>query len=143
LERCEKSELKITHHVEYQRSRLNIQPSAGNSARPPTRQCGGATWIPFSNLVLQHWQRMRRKLTMPESSLSNEKPSRATLEQALRNVVQTVYKTGNLEELTIKRVRIAAEKLLNLQDGFYKSEPTWNEESKRIIRSEVVSDRLG
>lgn len=78
---------------------------------------------------------------MSESSFSDEEPSRATLEQALRDVVQQVYKTGNLEELTVKRVRIAAEKFLNLKDGFYKSEPTWNQESKRIIRSEVVSDR--
>ena len=75
---------------------------------------------------------------MSDSSLSSASPSQSTLEQALRLAVQRVYKLGNLEELTVKRVRSAAEKDLDLEDGFFKSDETWKERSKNVIQSEVV-----
>ncbi len=78
---------------------------------------------------------------MSESSLSSATPLHANLEQALRNAVQQAFQNGNLDELTIKRVRAAAEKDLDLEDGFYKNDPTWKEESKRIIRCEVVRNQ--
>jgi hypothetical protein len=78
---------------------------------------------------------------MSESSLSSGTPSHANLERALRNAVQQAFRNGNLDELTIRRVRAAAEKDLDLEDGFYKNDPTWKEESKRIIQCEVVRNQ--
>lgn len=78
---------------------------------------------------------------MSESSLLSEVLSHATLEQALRDIVHRAYKTGDLNDLTVKRVRTAAEKSLDLEDGFYKNDPSWKEESRRIIQSEVVRNR--
>ena len=79
---------------------------------------------------------------MSESSLSSATPSHATLEQALRDTVKQVFQAGNLDELTIRRVRVATEKKLDLEDGFYKNDPVWKDESKRIIESEVVSHNV-
>jgi hypothetical protein len=78
---------------------------------------------------------------MSESSLSSATPSHANLERALCNAVQQAFQNGNLDELTIRRVRAAAEKDLDLEDGFYKNDPTWKEESKRIIQCEVVRNQ--
>lgn len=75
-----------------------------------------------------------------DSSLSDpvsESPSDATLEQALRRAVVAIYQSGHLEELTVKRVRTASERALDLQEGFFKT-PTWKDRSKRIIENEVV-----
>lgn len=75
---------------------------------------------------------------MSDSSLSSVTPSQAALERALRNAVERVYKLGNLEELTVKRIRAAAEQDLDLEEGFFKTDSTWKEKSKDIIQSEVV-----
>lgn len=75
---------------------------------------------------------------MSDSSLSSVTPSQAALEQALRNAVQRVYKLGNMEELTVKRIRAAAEQDLGLEEGFFKTDTTWKVKSKNIIESEVV-----
>ncbi|MCJ1471690.1 hypothetical protein MMC13_000330 [Lambiella insularis] len=64
-------------------------------------------------------------------------PSERRLEEALRNAVQIVYKTGDLEELTVKRMRKAAEESLHLQDGFFKDSEDWKNRSKRIIEQEA------
>lgn len=79
---------------------------------------------------------------MSDSSLSSAAPSHAALAQALRDTVQQVFQSGNLDELTVKRVRMAAEKKLDLEDGFYKNDSLWKEESKRIIQSEVVRHHI-
>ena len=79
---------------------------------------------------------------MSVSSLSSATPSHATLEQALRDTVQQVFQSGNLDELTIRRVRTATEKRLDLEDGFYKNDPLWKEESKITIESEVVRNHV-
>ena len=65
-------------------------------------------------------------------------PSNAELEKALRQTVQKIYKAGNLEELTVKRVRKAAEEWLELKEGFFKAHGDWNKKSKDVIQSEVV-----
>lgn len=75
---------------------------------------------------------------MSDSSLSSVTPSQAALEQALRNAVQRVYKLGHLEELTVKRIRAAAEQDLDLEEDFFKTDSTWKGKSKKIIESEVV-----
>ena len=79
---------------------------------------------------------------MSDSSLSDEPPSDATLEQALRQAVQNVYKKGDLEQLTVKRIRKAAEQDLDLQDGYFKEGIAWKEKSKAIIESEAVRNKL-
>lgn len=78
---------------------------------------------------------------MSDSSLSDGHPSDATLEQALRNAVRKVYKSGKLEELTVKRIRKSTEGKLDLQDDFFKNDSAWKEKSKDIIQSEVVRVR--
>ena len=78
---------------------------------------------------------------MSDSSLSDALPSETILEHALRGAVQEIYRSGVLEELTVKRVRTAAEEDLELQDGFFKRD-TWKERSKRIIELEAVSSLL-
>lgn len=75
---------------------------------------------------------------MSDSSLSSVTPSQVALEQALRKAVQRVYKLGNPEELTIKRIRAAAEQDLDLEEDFFKTDSTWKEKSKNIIQSEFV-----
>lgn len=76
---------------------------------------------------------------MSESSLSDVTPSDGVLEQALRRAVQLAHKRGDLEAITVKRMRKAAEEDLNLQEGFFKQDPTWESKSKRIIIAEAVN----
>lgn len=79
---------------------------------------------------------------MSDSSLLDGRPSDATLEQALRTTIQRVYKSGRLEELTVKRIRTSVEGELDLQDGFFKNSATWKDKSKDVIQSEVVRVNL-
>ncbi len=72
------------------------------------------------------------------SSLSDAIPSRPALEQGLRNAVQQVYQTGDLENLTVKRVRKIVEDDLELPEDFFKIDATWKERSKELIQAEVV-----
>ena len=77
---------------------------------------------------------------MSDPSLSGDgAPTDATLEQALRSAVQKVYKLGNTEDLTVRRIRKAVEEDLDLQASFFKNNPVWNTKSKSVIQSEVVS----
>ena len=75
---------------------------------------------------------------MSDSSLSDDAPSPVVLEQALRNAVKDVYRSGDLDNLTVKRIRKVVEADLDLEDDFFKNDPHWKEESKAIIQSEVV-----
>ena len=76
---------------------------------------------------------------MSNSSLSGvDAPTNTTLEQTLRDAVQKVYKTGNTDDLTVRRIRKAVEEDLDLQDGFFKNDTVWNTKSKSVIQSEVV-----
>ena len=76
---------------------------------------------------------------MSESSLSSDDaPTDATLELNLRNAVRQVYMNGDLENLTVRRVRRFVEEELNLEDGFFRDDPVWNKKSKGVIQSEVV-----
>ncbi|KAE8412009.1 hypothetical protein BDV36DRAFT_272756 [Aspergillus pseudocaelatus] len=69
-------------------------------------------------------------------------PSDDALEKALRDTVAKVYKSGNMEELTVKRVRTAAEKALGVDEGFFKGSSTWKSKSDQIIKDEVeVQDK--
>jgi hypothetical protein len=69
-------------------------------------------------------------------------PSNARLEQALRDAVRAIHETKNLENLTVKRIRKAAEEKLGLEENFFKGSSTWKERSQNIITNEVVSSVL-
>ena len=75
---------------------------------------------------------------MSSSSLSDGAPSEEGLEHALRNAVREVYLSGDLDNLTVKRIRKSVEADLDLQDDFFKTDPAWKERSKDVIQSEVV-----
>lgn len=75
---------------------------------------------------------------MSDSESSITTPSDAALRDALRHAVADVYKSGNLEELTVRRVRAAAETHLGLPSGFFKDDAQWKSESDRVIKEETV-----
>ena len=96
------------------------------------------------DLLNQQLQQLQGQ-PLPDWSLStasdmpiDSAPSRLVLETALRNAVQQVYDSGNLENLTVKRVRKAAEEQLGLAEGYFKNGSFWPEASKQIIQFEVV-----
>ena len=60
------------------------------------------------------------------------------LESILRSIVRNCYKNKDLESLTVKRVRKAAEEKLALEEDFFKNDERWKEKSKSVIQSEVV-----
>ena len=64
-------------------------------------------------------------------------PSDAALENALRDTVRKIYDGGDLEELTVKRVRATVEHELRLASGFFK-QGEWKNQSKSIIEREAV-----
>ncbi|EAW21657.1 putative transcriptional regulator [Aspergillus fischeri NRRL 181] len=71
------------------------------------------------------------------------KPSDGALEKALRDAVAKIYQSGKMEELTVKRVRMAAERALGSEEGFFKGDSAWKAKSDQIIKDEVeVQDRL-
>ncbi|KGO52906.1 hypothetical protein PEX1_062340 [Penicillium expansum] len=85
---------------------------------------------------------MPPKYTMSDSESEAEvdvpnTPSDQALEKALRDQVATIFKSGNMEELTVKRVRLAAEETLGLTAGYFKSTDDWKARSETIIKDEV------
>jgi hypothetical protein len=65
-------------------------------------------------------------------------PADAELERGLRNAVAKIFKTGNPAELTVKRVRLATEQALGLEEGFFKGDADWKARSDTIIKDEAV-----
>lgn len=65
-------------------------------------------------------------------------PSEDAMEKALRDAVARIYHEGHMEDLTVKRVRGAAEKALGLDEGFFKGDPALKGRSDGIIKDEVV-----
>ena len=85
---------------------------------------------------------MPPKYTMSDSDAEGEAPnapSDKALEKSLRDQVAAIFKSGNLEELTVKRVRLAAEHKLGLTAGYFKTTGDWKARSEDIIKDEVVS----
>ena len=64
-------------------------------------------------------------------------PTEATISRALRDVVISIHKSGNTDDLTVKRVRARAEQQLGLPGGFLKSED-WKQKSQSLIHDAVV-----
>ncbi|KAL4755556.1 hypothetical protein BDW72DRAFT_164060 [Aspergillus terricola var. indicus] len=73
----------------------------------------------------------------PDQSATPPHPSDKELEKALRETVAKIFKTGKMEELTVKRVRLAAEKTLEIEEGFFRSNGDWKARSDTIIKDEV------
>lgn len=70
-------------------------------------------------------------------SMQSSTPEDSDLENALRAKVQQIFRLGNLDELTVKRVRRAVETELGLEVDHFK-DGVWRGRSKSIIESEVV-----
>lgn len=86
---------------------------------------------------------MAPKYTLSDSEPEDEinvpaQPSDKALEQGLRDEVAGIFKSGKMEELTVKRVRLAVEKNLGLTEGFLKTSGDWKTRSEQIIKDEVV-----
>ncbi|KAH9874135.1 hypothetical protein IAQ61_004764 [Plenodomus lingam] len=60
-------------------------------------------------------------------------PSEAAIATKLRDIVIAIHKSGNTDDLTVKRVRARAEKELGLDDGFFKTNPVWKQKSQEQI----------
>jgi len=58
------------------------------------------------------------------------------IEQALRDAANDIFKRDP-DNLTLKRVRIAAEEQLELEDGWFKTNSKWNARSKELIQKHV------
>ncbi|KAK7550131.1 putative transcriptional regulator [Phyllosticta citricarpa] len=71
------------------------------------------------------------------SDAESDSPPSPKLEQGLRDAVRTIWDSGNHEGLTVKRVRKAAEEMLNLPQDFFKNEEAWKDRSKDIITDQV------
>ncbi|KAH0543318.1 hypothetical protein FGG08_002381 [Glutinoglossum americanum] len=72
------------------------------------------------------------------SSLSSSPstPSNATLATTLCNVAKRIF-NSDLSNLTVKRVRSAAEEQLKLAEGFFREHPEWRGKSKEIVKAEA------
>ncbi|KAG5289974.1 transcriptional regulator [Histoplasma ohiense] len=73
-----------------------------------------------------------------DSVSSTRIPSDEILEKGLRDTVAAIFKRGNLDELTVKRVRSGTEKALGLEEGFYKNDEVWKARSDQIIKREAA-----
>lgn len=76
------------------------------------------------------------------SDIEIDMPSEAAISQKLRDIVIALHKTGNSDELTVKRVRTRAETELSLPAGFLKTNAEWKEKSQSTIVDAVVGLRV-
>lgn len=60
-------------------------------------------------------------------------PPDAVLSKKLREIVIAIHKSGNTDDLTVKRVRMRAEKELGLDEGFFKTNSSWKRRSQEEI----------
>lgn len=76
---------------------------------------------------------------LSDAPSKSESQHDTSLEQALRDEVAKVFKSGKMEELTVKRVRRAVEQNIGLAEGYFKSTEEWKARSEHIIKDAVVS----
>ncbi|KAF2747156.1 hypothetical protein M011DRAFT_468049 [Sporormia fimetaria CBS 119925] len=74
---------------------------------------------------------------MSDSEGGPTMPSDASISKSLRNIVIDLYKSGNADDLTVKRVRTRAEEDLDLPAGFLKGDPRWKQKSHDLIHEAV------
>ena len=65
-------------------------------------------------------------------------PSETAIYSKLRDVVVAIHKSGNTDDLTVKRVRARTEKELGLDEGFFKTHSSWKQKSQDAIVEAVV-----
>jgi hypothetical protein len=75
---------------------------------------------------------------MSDIDVDVDLPSEAAISQKLRDIVIALHKTGNADDLTVKRVRTRAETELSLPAGFLKTNPEWKQKSQSAIVEAVV-----
>lgn len=68
----------------------------------------------------------------------DDKYSEERLEKGLRSTVASIFRSGKLEELTVKRVRLATETALGLEEGFFKGHEEWKSRSETVVKEEAV-----
>jgi len=73
---------------------------------------------------------------MSDSEDAPSVPSDSRIDRALRDVVAALFKAGDLENLTVKRVRKSVEQQLALPADYFKSHDVWADKSKRVITEE-------
>jgi hypothetical protein len=69
-------------------------------------------------------------------------PAPVAIESTIRDIISELYRTNKLEELTVKRVRIAAEQELSLDPGWFKTHEVWKDRSKKFIEEEAVCEDM-
>lgn len=62
----------------------------------------------------------------------------ASIEEALRSAIATFLAADDYDSLTLKRIRIAAEKKLGVPEDFFKKHETWKSRSKDYVLEEVA-----
>lgn len=67
-----------------------------------------------------------------------ELPSEAAILKQLQDVVISLHKAGNADDLTVKRVRTRAEEALSLPEGLLKGSE-WKQKSQAAIQDAFVS----
>jgi hypothetical protein len=75
---------------------------------------------------------------MSDIDIDVDLPSEAAISQKLREIVIALHKTGNADDLTVKRVRTRAETELSLPAGFLKTNAEWKQKSQSAIVEAVV-----
>ncbi|KAI9787614.1 MAG: hypothetical protein M1839_000145 [Geoglossum umbratile] len=73
----------------------------------------------------------------PSRSSPYPTPPDATLDAALRDAAKCIFDAGDLNYLTLRGVRTAVEKQLNLPEAFFKDHLEWRGKSKGIVEAEA------
>jgi hypothetical protein len=73
-----------------------------------------------------------------EMTLSQNSQSDKKLESGLREAVATIFQKGNLNDVTVKKVRTMAESIMGLEEGYFKGHEKWKSKSDKLIKDEVV-----
>jgi hypothetical protein len=71
-------------------------------------------------------------------------PAASEIEDTFRRIIRERYRDQDYDNLTVKRVRAAAEERLGLKAGFFLDESTsWKERSKKFVEAEAVGFTSG
>ena len=62
----------------------------------------------------------------------------SVLKNVFRNIVRRVYKNDALKNFTVKKIRKTIEKMLNLNENYFKNDFVWKKINKNIIQSKIV-----
>lgn len=123
---------------------LYVQLGNPRSARvkllgvPALSSLGAGASRPSSQRASRVKSKHHHNLIVSTRSMSDSaQPSEAVIAKKLCEVVISLYKAGNIDDLTVKRVRTRAEEQLGLLTGFLKS-TDWKQRSRDIIVEAVV-----